>query len=194
MSHESAHRMYRALTWLYPREFRNHYRDDLVQNLTDLTREHGPARAWARTTLDLIVTVPRYRMEKLMKKSLSPTVLTVAIATVFFAGIASIFVTDVYLALLLLPLAIVLAVTQRSKLARSMDAVNGSRTRRKRLTTAAVLGVSLVVIYVAAPVILGDHWGIDAVVLASLWFVMLIAAVVYFIAGITTPRTPVTPQ
>ena len=111
-----------------------------------------------------------------------------------FAGIASIFVTDVYLALLLLPLAIVLAVTQRSKLARSMDAVNGSRVRRKRLTTAAVLAVSLVVIYLAAPVILGDHWGIDAVVLSSLWFVLLIAAVVYFIAGITTPRTPVTPQ
>lgn len=194
MSHESAHPVYRALTWLYPRDFRDRYRDDLVQIHTDLTREHGPARAWGRTTLDLFVTVPRYRMESLMKESLSPTVITVAIAAMAVAGIASVFVTDVYLAVLLLPLAIVLAVTQRSKLARSMNAVTGSRIRRKRLTTAAVLTVSLPVIYLAAPAILGDDWGIDAVALFGLWVVVLIAAVVYFIAGITTPRTPATQQ
>lgn len=199
MRHESAHPVYRALTWLYPRDFRNRYRDDLVQIHADLTRERGATRAWSRATLDLFVTVPRYQMETLMKESLSPTVLTVAIVTIGMAGIASVFVTDVYLALLLLPLAIILAVTQRSKLARSMDTVNGSRARRKRLTTAAVLAVSLVVLYLAAPFILGDSWGADAIALFSLWFVVLIAAVVYFIAGITTrrsaelPRDPVTP-
>lgn len=195
MGHESAHPVYRALTCLYPRDFRNRYRDDLVQIHADLTREHGPARAWARTTLDLFVTVPRYRMEPIMKESLSPTVLTVAIAAMAVAGIASVFVTDGYAgAVLLTPLAIVLAVTQRSKLARSIDAVNGSRMRRKRLTTAAVLTVSLPVIFFAGPLILGDHWGIDAIALFGLWFVLLIAAVVYFIAGITTPRTPATRQ
>lgn len=195
MSYESAHPVYRALTWLYPRDFRDCYRDDLVQIHTDLTREHGPARAWGRTTLDLFVTVPRYRMESLMKESLSPTVITVAIAVMAVAGIASVFVTDGYpAAVLLTPLAIVLAVTQRSKLARSMNAVTGSRIRRKRLTTAAVLTVFLPVIYVAAPAILGDDWGADAVALFGLWVVVLIAAVVYFIAGITTPRTPATQQ
>ena len=110
------------------------------------------------------------------------------------AGIASLFVTDVYPAALLTPLAIVLAVTQRSKLARSMDAVNGSRVRRRRLTIAAVLTASLPVIYLAAPAILGDSWGADAVALFGLWVVLLIAAVVYFIAGIATPRTPTTQQ
>ena len=186
--------MYRALTWLYPRDFRNRYRDDLVQIHADLTREHGRTRAGCRTTLDLLVTVPRYRMEILMKESLSPIALVVAIATMGVAGIVSVFVTDVRVAVLLLPLAIVLAVTQRSKLARSMDAGNGSRMRRKRLTTAAVLAVSLVVIFFAGPLILGDHWGIDAIALFGLWFVLLIAAVVYFIAGITTKRTPATQQ
>ena len=72
--------------------------------------------------------------------------------------------------------------------------MNGSRMRRKRLTTAAVLAVSLVVIFFAGPLVLGDHWGIDAIALFGLWFVLLIAAVVYFIAGITTPRTPATQQ
>lgn len=194
MSHKSAHPVYRALTWLYPRDFRNRYRDDLVQIHTDLTREHGPARAWGRTTLDLFVTVPRYRMESLMKESLSPLVLTVAIATLAVAGIAGLFVTDVYPAALLTPLAFVLAVTQRSKLAKSMDAVNGFRVRRRRLTIAAVLTASLPVIYLAAPAILGDSWGADAVALFGLWVVLLIAAVVYFIAGIATPRTPTTQQ
>jgi hypothetical protein len=194
MSRESAHRIYLALTWLYPRDFRDRYRDDLVQIHADLTRESGPVGAWCRTTLDLLVTVPRYRMETLMKESLSPITLAVAIATMAVAGIASVFVTDVRVAVVLLPLAIVLAVTQRSKLARSMHAVNGARMRRKRLTTAAVLAVSLVVIFFAGPLVLGDHWGIDAIALFGLWFVLLIAAVVYFIAGITTPRTPATQQ
>ena len=194
MRHKSAYPVYRALTWLYPRDFRDRYRDDLVQIHADLTRECGATRAWGRATLDLFVTVPRYRMESLMKKSLSPTVVTVAIVTIGMAGIASVFVTDVYLALVLLPLAIVLAVTQRSKLARSIDTVNGPRDRRKRLTTAAVLGVSLVVLYLAAPLILGDSWGVDAIALFSLWFVLLIATVVYFIAGITTRRSAATQQ
>jgi hypothetical protein len=192
MRHESAHPVYRALTWLYPRDFRSRYRDDLVQIHADLTRERGPARAWGRTTLDQFVTVPRYRMESLMKESFSPIVLTVAIAAMAVSGIASVFVTDVYAAVLLTPLAMVLAVTQRSRLARSMVAVNGHRVRRRRLTIAAVLAAALPVLYVAAPAILGDSWGADAVALFSLWVVLLIAAVVYFIAGITTPRTPAT--
>ena len=70
----------------------------------------------------------------------------------------------------------------------------GSQSRRKRLTTAAVLTASLPVIYLVSLPILGDDWGIDAIVAFGLWFVVLIAAVVYFIAGITTPRTPATQQ
>lgn len=53
----------------------------------------------------------------------------------------------------------------------------------------------LVIIFVfAGPLILGDHWGIDAIALFGLWFVLLIAAVVYLIAGITTKSTPATQQ
>jgi hypothetical protein len=159
-----------------------------VQNLTDLSGELGSRRAWRRVTLDLVITVPRYRMETLMKPERSSAVLMVAIVAMAVVGIASVFV-GLFPGVLLVPLAAVVAITQRSKLARSMDAVDGDRLRRKRLRIAGVLAVSLPVIYLGSLPILGDHWGNDAVVAFALWFAVLIAAVSYFIAGITTPRS-----
>ena len=142
----SAVRVYRSLLLLYPRDFRDRYTDDLVQSLTDLSRELGPRRAWRRVTLDLVVTVPRYRLETLMNDERSSTLLTVAIVVMAVAGIMSVFV-GLYPGVVLVPLAGVVAITQRSKLARSIDAVDGTRLRRKRLRTASVLAASLPVIY-----------------------------------------------
>lgn len=175
---------------LYPRDFRDRYSDDLVQTLTDLSAELGPRRAWRRVTLDLVVTVPRYRMETLMKEEHSSTVLIVATTAMACAGIISLFI-GLYLGVLLVPLAAVVAITQRGRLARSMDAVDASRLRRKRLRIAAVLAVSLPVIYLVSLPILGDEWGTDAKVAFGLWTAVLIAAVSYFVAGITTPKSRV---
>ena len=184
----SAVRVYRSLLLLYPRDFRDRYTDDLVQTLTDLSGELGPRRAWRRVTLDLVVTVPRYRLETLMSDKRSSTLLTVAITVMAVAGITSVFV-GLYPGVVLVPLAVVVAITQRSKLARSIDAVDGSRLRRKRLRTAAVLAASLPVIYLVSLPILGDDWGTDAVVAFGLWLGVLIAAVCYLIAGISTPKS-----
>lgn len=184
----SAVRVYRSLLLLYPRDFRDRYADDLVQTLTDLSGELGPRRAWRRVALDLVVTVPRYRMETLMKEERVSTLLTVAITVMAAAGITSPFV-GLYPGVLLLPLAAVVAITQRSKLARSIDIVDGTRLRRKRLRTAAVLAASLPVIYLVSLPILGDQWGTDAVVAFGLWATVLIAAVCYFITGIATPKS-----
>lgn len=68
----SAVRVYRRLLWLYPRDFRDRYADDLVQTLADLSGELGPWRAWRRVSLDLVVTVPRYRLETLMNEQTIP--------------------------------------------------------------------------------------------------------------------------
>jgi hypothetical protein len=195
----SAVGVYRHLLLLYPRDFRDRYGDDLVQTFTDLTGELGSCRAWRRVTLDLVVTVLRYRMEALMKEERSSTVLTVAITVMACAGVLIPFIgldfggplPWVLLGGVLLLLAAVLAITQRSRLARSMDAVDGTRLRRKRLSIATVLAVLLAVIYAVAPLILGDHWGIDAIVAFGLWCAVLIAAVGYFIAGIATPKSRV---
>ncbi len=186
----SAIRAYRSLLVLYPRDFRDRYSDDLVQTLTDLSAELGPRRAWRRVTLDLVVTVPRYRMETLMKEEHSSTVLTVATTGMACAGIISLFI-GLYLGVLLVPLAAVVAITQRGRLARSMDAVDASRLRRQRLRIAAVLAVSLPVIYLVSLPILGDEWGTDATVAFGLWTAVLIAAVSYFVSGITTPKSRV---
>ena len=184
----SAFRVYRSLLLLYPRDFRDRYTDDLVQTLTDLSGELGPRRAWRRVALDLVVTVPRYRLETLMSDKRSSTLLTVAITVMAVAGITSVFV-GLYPGVVLVPLAVVVAITQRSKLARSIDAVDGTRLRRKRLRTAAVLAASLPVIYLVSLPILGDQWGTDAVVAFGLWVGVLIAAVCYLIAGISTPKS-----
>ena len=186
----SAIRAYRSLLVLYPRDFRDRYSDDLVQTLTDLSAELGPRRAWRRVTLDLVVTVPRYRMETLMKEEHSSTVLTVASIAMACAGIISLF-TGLYLGVLLVPLAAVVAITQRGRLARSIDAVDASGLRRKRLRIAAVLAGSLPVIYLVSLPILGDEWGTDAKVAFGLWTAVLIAAVSYFVSGITTPKSRV---
>jgi hypothetical protein len=184
----SAVRVYRSLLLLYPRDFRDRYTDDLVQTLTDLSGELGPRRAWRRVALDLVVTVPRYRLETLMSDKRSSTLLTVAITVMAVAGITSVFV-GLYPGVVLVPLAVVVAITQRSKLARSIDAVDGTRLRRKRLRTAAVLAASLPVIFLVSLPILGNQWGTDAVVAFGLWVGVLIAAVCYFIAGISTPKS-----
>ena len=189
----SAIRAYRSLLVLYPRDFRDRYSDDLVQTLTDLSAELGPRRAWRRVTLDLVVTLPRYRMETLMKQEHSSTVLTVATIAMACAGIISPF-AGLYFGVLLVPLAAVVAITQRGRLARSMDAVDASQFRRKRLKIAAVLAVSLPLIYLVSLPILGDEWGTDAKVAFGLWTAVLIAAVSYFVAGITTPKSRVISQ
>jgi hypothetical protein len=119
----SAVRVYRSLLLLYPRDFRDRYTDDLVQTLTDLSGELGPRRAWRRVTLDLVVTVPRYRLETFMSDQRTPTVLTVAIVVMAVAGITSVFV-GLFPGVVLVPLAGVVAITQRSKLARSIDDVS----------------------------------------------------------------------
>ena len=70
-----------------------------------------------------------------------------------------------------------------------MDTVDASRLRRKRLRIAGVLAMSLPVIYLVSLPILGDEWGTDAIVAFGLWTAVLIAAVSYFVSGITTPKS-----
>ncbi len=60
------HPTYRALTRLYPREFRDRYREDRIQHHSDLAHSGGPVAAWSRSGLDLIITIPRYHLERIM--------------------------------------------------------------------------------------------------------------------------------
>ncbi len=180
---------YRLLLALYPRDFRDRYADDLVQALADLSGDLGARRAWQRVALDVAVTAPRYRMETLMNERHQPAVLTAGIVVLAALGILSV-PLGLAPGLALLPIAVVLGLSQRSKLAQSLDTHGGTDLRRRRLTIATILTALLPVVYLVSLPILGDDWGADATVAFGLWFAVLITAVYFFIAGFNTPRRP----
>ncbi len=184
------HNLYRTLTALYPSEFRDLYRDDLVQAHADIVGEHGRARGWGRSALDLAITVPRYRLESIMKPRSSDGVIMLTIGALI--ALSALATTDLGALIAIVPLALaaIIAITQRSRLARSLRSPDGNR-RRRRLRTAAVLGGVCVVTLVAFRIDIydDDSWGGRAVLYASIFHVAFVAAIIYLVAGLLT-RSP----
>lgn len=186
----SAHcRIYESMLWLYPREFRRQYRSDLVQNFNDLLDDHGLRGAWARTSIDLIVTVPRYRLESIMSEQKSAVTINITIA-VLVAGAMLAMATGFYpITPLLLIAALVLAFVQRGALARAIRTPDNNR-RRNRFVTAAVLATICIVAWFSFLNAVGD----DEISTASLLIhnaigvPAMIGAIVYLIVGLFTPR------
>ncbi|MEO7397864.1 MAG: hypothetical protein ABIW84_04800 [Ilumatobacteraceae bacterium] len=82
--------LYAALTRLYPAGFRREFGSDLVQHFDDLSQARGPCAAWRRASLDLLVTVPRYRLESIMSTRSSSFTLIFGPIALAVAGAASI--------------------------------------------------------------------------------------------------------
>jgi hypothetical protein len=55
--------VYRRLTALYPRRFRDEYRTDLVALFSHQLEDDGPGRVWLRTARDIAVTIPVQHLE-----------------------------------------------------------------------------------------------------------------------------------
>jgi hypothetical protein len=184
----AANAAYRALIRLYPRDFRDRYRDDLVQNFADLVDDRGASAAWARTAIDLSVTVPRYRLEAIMTERHSATTFGVAITLLATAGLLSV-PLGFPAGIVLLPVAIALAVAQRGTLARAIRTPDSNR-RRRRLTIAGALAVAWAVATVIIVLDLRheEHWGGKVVVYNLIFFVTLIGAIVSCIVGLLTPK------
>lgn len=182
----SPHRLYRSLVRLYPSSFRGHYGDDLVQHFADLVTDRGAAAAWTRTGVDLIVTVPRYRLESMMNEHHSATSLNVAVTLLAAGGVMSV-LTGLYPGLVLLAAALALAVAQRSTLAQAIRTPDSSRCRR-RLGTAAVLTLVFLGSYLATQS--KDHWAGGEMLLIAIGTSAMVGAIVFLIAGLLTPRTP----
>lgn len=184
---------YRSLVRFYPKAFRHEYADDLVQNFTDLLARHGPSRTWQRTAVDLVVTVPRYRLETLMNPRHTNTSLYIITIVLALAAVASI-TTDFFVGgFVLLVGAVVLAVASASRLARSTRPADPQR-RRRMLRTAAGLAVTCVV---STTVIWLDlsrsesvwHAG-KLIAYNAVFFFTSIGALVCLVVGLRTPRTP----
>jgi hypothetical protein len=189
-------RSYRAVVRLYPKGFRREFGDDLVRHFAELVSDLGPRRAWSRTFLDLVITLPIYRLEAIMSPSRSNITLNLTIVVLTAAGLISIFAMDTStlgttFGVVLLGAAAVVAITQRTRLARSLRITNGSRTRR--LTLAAISAVVFAAAIVGYLMAIGD--GDDPVSGAVLvaynlvGIIALIATGVFLAKGLRTPRT-----
>lgn len=179
-------RAYRALVRLYPRDFRRDFGDDLVALLDDLRADRGRARAWRICALDLLVTLPRMHLERIMNPHRTTTAITWVIVLLAVAGTAS-FVTGVLPGALLLVAAAVLGVTQRSALARAIRTPD-TTLRRRRLRTAAGLAIVFVACYGVYLVSIGDEWTIRETILAVVGTLSMFGAAGYLVVGLATPK------
>jgi peptidoglycan/LPS O-acetylase OafA/YrhL len=184
----SPHRVYRALIHLYPPDFRRRYGQDLVQHFDDLISDRGVGAAWARTGLDLTVTVPRYQLEHIMNQHQSTTALHATVGLLTLGGVATLTIGN-QIGIVLLIAGLALGLTQRSALATSLR-VPDTSLRRKRLRTAAVLGGIFALSYATFVFTVGDSWTISDTLLALIGTPAMIAAPLFLLAGLLTPRTP----
>ena len=159
----------------------------MVTFFDDLVVERGVSTVWRICSLDLLVTVPRYRLEQLVNEHRTTATIHVLVLGFAAAGALSV-LTGVYPGVLLLAAALVLALSQRSALARSLRTPS-SQLRRRRLRVAAVLGAAFVADYVSYLALIGDKWTLRETVLAVSGMVCLIAALGFLVAGLLTPRS-----
>src|SRR4051794_11732952 len=85
-----ARRAYRWLLVLYPPEFRQEFAADLVLAYDDLVRDRGMLAATSRTSLDLIVTIPRYQLEAAMTTSHADRILGTVVTGLPMVGISAV--------------------------------------------------------------------------------------------------------
>jgi len=81
MSHHRHQMIYRALTGLYPRAFRNDYREDLVVLFSHQISDEAPVGVWARTIRDLAITVPAHHLEAAMHRPPTPVLVGICSVT-----------------------------------------------------------------------------------------------------------------
>jgi hypothetical protein len=128
-------RLYRGLLVLYPRAFRREYAPDLVQAFVDLARNRGLASTWTRCWIDLAVTAPRYHLEALVHRHVSSSALTALTFVVALAGFAGLLLGGVA-AVPVLAAAVILALSQRTALAKALVVSPHERGTRLRVAGA----------------------------------------------------------
>jgi hypothetical protein len=183
--------LYRALTRLYPKAFRVHYGDDLVAHFADLVARDGPVGAWQRTMLDLLVTVPRYRLESIMNTRRTTATLVALVVALTTAAVGAFAAGVAPLGVIALVVAAVLAIAERSRLARSMRPA-GHQQRRRVLGAAGLLATCAAASLVIAVIDLGDRatWPAGRLVAYNIaFFTTAIGALACAAAGLRRPHT-----
>ena len=146
--------LYRRLAGLYPKQFREEYRGDLVALFAEQLREEGATRVWLRTTRDLIVTVPAQHLEAKMRRPSAHTVAVIATCFTLTAFVLAIVagtgpVVGVFLLATVVGLAVATAAWRAS---RPVEGLEGAFSRRWHVVLAvgAVL-LAGVIVFVNSP-------------------------------------------
>lgn len=179
-------RAYRLLIRLYPRRFRDDFGDDLCQLFEDLVEERGRVGAWRISSIDLLVTLPRMHMERIMNPNQTTRAIYLSIVLLTITGMAGI-LTDLFPLALLLVVAVGVAVAQRSALSKAIR-VPDAHLRRRRLRMSALLGATFIACYIVYLATIGDSWTARETVLALFGTACMIGAAAFLLAGLLTPR------
>lgn len=180
---------------LYPKSFRDEFATDLAQTFSDLVDDDGATKAWRRTIVDIAVSVPRSRLEAIMKSQKSNVVLNTLIVALIAAWFGTLAIGPI-VGLPLLVVVLVLGVSQRSKLARALQPEQPSNLRRSRLMTAGIFGLIAVGSIASWMYHINhyEHLGGATVMLHNLiGLPTMVASICYLIAGLRTPRSTPSP-
>jgi hypothetical protein len=182
--------VYRVLVRLYPRRFREHYADDLILHFEDLVRGYGAGYAWRRTAVDLLVTVPRYRMETIMEPRHSARGVALLVAVFAVAGVLGFFV-GFAAALLLVVVSIAIAVAERGRLASSLRPPTASRRQRLLVASGLLVLASLATVSIGfADLGDDDQWPTGRLLLYNaVFFSLLFAALACGVLGMLAVRS-----
>ena len=187
----AASRIYRGVLRCYPASFRRRYGDDLVAVFEDLSANRGVRVAWARTVVDLIVTVPKYRLENIMSQHRANLTLIAVTVIVAIAGSATLAVGAWPVSLGLLAVAGLLLASQRSALAQSMHTER--RNRRRHLLVGAIVVMAvfsgLVAVYLSD---IGDDRVSNGALMVYdvAGLLCLVSAVMLMVVGLRTHGQP----
>lgn len=183
-------RGYQLLIPLYPAAFRREFGDDMLLLFDSLVADRGILAATSRTSLDLIVTVPRYRLETVMTDSRATQVLTATIAGLLVLGFISPMAGLPWPSPLLILAGLGLTVANRTRLAHAIRTPDSSR-RSRRLRLSALSAAVFAAAVVGYGVVIWDETAstLGLLLPSFLGTAALVCSAWFLVAGLLTPRS-----
>jgi hypothetical protein len=158
--------------------------------VTELVAHRGRTAATARIALDTLVTVPRYHLEALMHPAQTRRATTLVATTIAVAGFA-LLAGGYAPAIVVAIVGVVVAFSQRSKLAQALHPTSPSSSRPRFIAAGiavAVAGLTLII----GLIDLGDEptWPTNRLLAYNLVFLAAIAtAITLAIHGVSARRS-----
>lgn len=183
-------RGYQLLIPLYPAAFRREFGGDMLLLFDSLVADRGILAATSRTSLDLIVTVPRYRLETVMTDSRATQVLTATIAGLLVLGFISPMAGLPWPSPLLILAGLGLTVANRTRLAHAIRTPDSSR-RSRRLRLSALSAAVFAAAVVGYGVVIWDETAstLGLLLPSFLGTAALVCSAWFLVAGLLTPRS-----